>query len=373
MWNSKNRYIIQGNAEKQEMDMYHAIIASTYACNLRCKHCYLPDFSNRRISLPALEKFINEWASIVEKERGIFGGIFHLKGGEPFLDKHFTDIVSYVINTGKLRLMITTNGTIWRDDLFEMLGNAFDVLDGNVIVNISLDGATKETHEQTRGADTYDRTVRMVTKLVAMDIPVHINFVLTSKNMHEVKDIVQIAKQLGVLQVNILPFNPEGQSRENKSLRLPPLKAYEVTRDVYDKGDESTKSLLCGTLPDIKAIEEQKDEGTCECVAGYKGLYYISPTGDTYSCPALMAKGYKIGNIESESIVDIHSRSGSISIGDTSAKNASDYICKGVRLMSEERKETDLLEDAKALNLHLNKTNKPKRKNTNSYCVSRNI
>jgi MoaA/NifB/PqqE/SkfB family radical SAM enzyme len=151
MWNETNNYIISGNALTREMDLYHLIVAPSYACDLRCKHCYLPDHAADTIPLEKLFGIIDEWEDIVLEDRGRLEGIFHLKGGEVAVMPYFDDVLRYIRDLGTLRLMLTTNGVRWAESAIRLLAECRDALEGNVIVNVSLDGASAETHEYIRG------------------------------------------------------------------------------------------------------------------------------------------------------------------------------------------------------------------------------
>src|SRR5688572_11848747 len=82
-------YVMQGLTSKRQLDTYHLILAPTHACNLRCKHCYLPDHKNELLPREIALRILDEWSDIVLDERKPFQGIFHVKGGEPFVVPYF--------------------------------------------------------------------------------------------------------------------------------------------------------------------------------------------------------------------------------------------------------------------------------------------
>ena len=47
---SAESYVMRGFKARRELDIYHLILAPTHACNLRCKHCYLPNHATQMLS-----------------------------------------------------------------------------------------------------------------------------------------------------------------------------------------------------------------------------------------------------------------------------------------------------------------------------------
>lgn len=102
---------------------------------------------------------LEEWSQITLREKGRYNGIFHVKGGEPFVVPYLTDIVDRLVELSSLRFMMTTNGTHSRPRDFDLLQRANDGLDGNITVVVSLDGATSATHDFLRGSGRFDKTM----------------------------------------------------------------------------------------------------------------------------------------------------------------------------------------------------------------------
>ena len=71
-------YVMKGSCSKRALDTYHLILAPTFACNIRCRHCYLPDHAAQGLSSDRVLRLVDEWSEIIVAERGPFGGIFHL-------------------------------------------------------------------------------------------------------------------------------------------------------------------------------------------------------------------------------------------------------------------------------------------------------
>jgi MoaA/NifB/PqqE/SkfB family radical SAM enzyme len=117
---SKDRtYVMRGDADDKALDIYHLIFAPTHACNLRCRHCYLPDHDTLMFPKAEALRLLNEWSKLVSEERGPYGGIFHVKGGEPLIVPYLWELVDRLASLCSLRFMITTNATLFDPEALE--------------------------------------------------------------------------------------------------------------------------------------------------------------------------------------------------------------------------------------------------------------
>ncbi|GEM_PF-6853684 len=393
MWTSKSNYIIQGNSLKKELNLYHLILAPTYDCNLRCKHCYLPNFDKKTINSEKINSLISDWSNIVMHEKGEYGGVIHIKGGEPLVMQDFENIIEKVSSLKSLRLMITTNGSIIKKSVFNALKNATVALKNNVIVNVSLDGSTSGTHDFLRGKGSFTNAIDFINRLKQEQIPTHINFVVHKGNLNEVNDVLKVATEHDVRQVNFLPFVAKNYGESIISNVLSPKEFFETIENIYINSTEKEKTLLTGTISDILRIEKSNERQTKECVAGYKGFYYIVPDGSIFTCPNLMEQEYSIGNINEVSIKEVHSeRIGNLyhkidkvlkrkeiafAHDDDSetfeCAKCDRYNCKGALIHYSENKEERIVREYNEFNSYLENVYSTSDIEELAFCFSRNI
>ena len=103
---------------------------------------------------------------------------------------------------------------------------------------------------------------------------------------------------------------------------------------LYREGDERRRELLTGNYAHILDLEEQGVCTSCECVAGYKGLFYITPDGNVYSCPNLVSNSLALGNFLETSLDEIHEVNVEKLYEDRIQSDDTDdrYLCRGERL-----------------------------------------
>jgi len=155
----------------------------TYNCNLKCKMC---PFWKRSTSDLSLE---NE-KTILKRiyDSGVCGIAF--EGGEPLLRKDLVQILQYARSL-PLQTSLITNGTLLESKIDEIA----KYINGGIYV--SIDGIEK-THDEIRGVKgCFKKAIRGINA-ASQKIPVAINTTIMAENIHEIEDLVKLAKELDV-------------------------------------------------------------------------------------------------------------------------------------------------------------------------------
>lgn len=155
----------------------------TYNCNLRCKMC---PFWKRSAPDSSLERE----KAILKRvyDSGACGIAF--EGGEPLLRKDLVEILAFSRSL-PLHTSIISNGTLLESRIDEICPYI------NGVVYVSLDGLEK-THDAIRGVDgCFKKAIRGIAA-AAQKVPVTINTTIMAENIHEIEDLVKLAKELDV-------------------------------------------------------------------------------------------------------------------------------------------------------------------------------
>ena len=155
----------------------------TYNCNLRCKMC------------PFWKRSAQE--SSTEQEKQILKQIYHsgtcsvaFEGGEPLLRKDLVEILAFSRSL-PLHTNLITNGTLLESRIDEIAQYI------NGALYVSLDGMEK-THDTIRGVNgCFKKAVKGITASKAK-VSVTINTTIMADNIHEIEDLVKLAKELDV-------------------------------------------------------------------------------------------------------------------------------------------------------------------------------
>jgi MoaA/NifB/PqqE/SkfB family radical SAM enzyme len=155
----------------------------TYNCNLKCKMCPFWKRSNKDLS--------------TETEKTILRRIYDsgacaiaFEGGEPLLRKDLNEILAFSRSL-PLQTSLVTNGTL----LASKIGEIAQYINGAIYV--SLDGLEK-THDVIRGVNgCFKKTLEGITA-ASKKVHVIINTTIMNENIHEIEDLVELAKGLDV-------------------------------------------------------------------------------------------------------------------------------------------------------------------------------
>jgi MoaA/NifB/PqqE/SkfB family radical SAM enzyme len=160
----------------------------TNECNLACLHCI--EESGPGKAFP--DELTDEQVfNFLEQAMDLEIPYLSFSGGEPMVHPRFFEMVEYVCaRNGQLK--IETNGAYLSPENCARLKSL-----GVKAVQVSLDGATRETFNRMRVRGDFDRTVEGVRHLRAAGVPIEINYSPTSFNAHEIGAAVDLAADLG--------------------------------------------------------------------------------------------------------------------------------------------------------------------------------
>ncbi len=217
----------------------------TYACNLRCKHCYAT-------AGKALEDELTteEALDVIDRLNKLGTTIIAFSGGEPLVRRDIFDLTAYAADKG-IYVAIATNGTLITEERArEMKEN------GVSYAQISLDGL-KETHDKFRGIKgCFDRTVEGIKNAVKAGLFVNVSMTVTRYNYNDVPAVVELCEKLGVNWFMHYNFIPTGRGREIIEADITPEQREELLKWLYEKNYSSNISLL-STAPQFARVALQ--------------------------------------------------------------------------------------------------------------------
>jgi radical SAM protein with 4Fe4S-binding SPASM domain len=183
----------------------------TDACNLRCRHCCTASGIPRpdELTLGELERVIDQVVSM---------GVRYLviSGGEPMLRPDLPQVLAYARHRG-LAVTLLTNGLLVDRSAAQMLSRM------KIRVKISLDGATRKTHEALRGSGTFDSTLEALSILRSAEAEgLAVHFTLNRLNSAELLSLPAVLSSIGVRNLVVGVIKPSGRARENADLLVSP-------------------------------------------------------------------------------------------------------------------------------------------------------
>ena len=171
-------------------------------CNLKCCFCYL--------SLPASrEKAIFLSAETIHRQLQdllpFTSGLTLSCGYEPLTSPHFTEILRSLAPYHVPHLNLVTNATLLSEDKIEAI-----IKNGVETLLFSLDSPDKTTYESIRRGACFETVTANIKRLTSMKKALRsqtpfltLIAVLMQSTMHQLKDLVDLAIELGVTSITI--------------------------------------------------------------------------------------------------------------------------------------------------------------------------
>lgn len=229
----------------------------TTQCNLQCKHCY-SDSGKKKTNELSTDQAKNVIDILDEQSVPIIS----FSGGEPLVRDDIFELTRYATDKG-IYVGIATNGTLITNNIAQKMKDA-----GVKFVQISIDGASSESHDPFRGLPgMLEKAIEGVKNCVKQDFFVNIATVATKNNLSEIPDIIRLCDELNVKWFMIYNFVPVGRGKSVVTTDLDPSQREEILTYLYKvlKEDEIDVDLL-STAPQFARValehEYYKDEKT---------------------------------------------------------------------------------------------------------------
>jgi MoaA/NifB/PqqE/SkfB family radical SAM enzyme len=164
-----------------------------FGCNYRCLFCI--HGGGRQIRSAQLDPLAFERLKpLIEQISHV-----HMTGlGEPFLNPHLPDYLSYFRENGK-SYYINTNGSLLEDTHIDLMTTSPSEL------SVSLDAGDRETYEKVRCGGSWDRVVSRVKRVSQVKADrkspyplLYLTFHINALNLMSLKRVPELARDLGV-------------------------------------------------------------------------------------------------------------------------------------------------------------------------------
>ncbi len=250
----------------------------TERCNLRCKHCYQEGRKVRELSREQIFAIIEEIAALLQVWRESydleFQPSFNVTGGEPFLRPDFFAILERMAGIG-WEIYVLTNGTVITEERARRLADL--PVHG---VQVSLEGP-RGIHDAIRGQGSFAASLAGIRLLTAAGIKVSLNATLSRLNAPYFRELVEVARHLGVPRLGFSRLVPSGAGRAllDQMLSTAQVKSlYEAALSLKIEGLEVATGDPMGAQVKVPAPEEIDSEPfpAGGCSAGVAGLTILA-------------------------------------------------------------------------------------------------
>lgn len=160
----------------------------TNECDLACLHCIEESGPGKAFRDELSESQAFAFLEQVAAEQVPY---MSFSGGEPTLHPRFFEMAAYLCER-QTQLKIETNAHTLTAEGCARLKRS-----GVKAVQVSLDGATRETFNRMRVRGDFDRALAGIAHLRSAGVPIEINYSPTRFNIHEIGRAVDLAFELG--------------------------------------------------------------------------------------------------------------------------------------------------------------------------------
>jgi sulfatase maturation enzyme AslB (radical SAM superfamily) len=188
-------------------------IYTNYDCNLRCTYCVAkssPNAARRAIGLANVKRLVDE-----SVELGFVHAFF--TGGEPFLLPDIFDMLAY--SSARLQTTVLTNAMLLHGARLEKL---VAIANGNLLVQVSLDGGRAEDHDAYRGKCSWERAVEGIRRLQEHGFRVRLGTTETPANSASLNLLCEFHRTLGIPDEDhfVRPLARRGNSKQGLELSM---------------------------------------------------------------------------------------------------------------------------------------------------------
>ena len=254
----------------------------TYACNLQCVHC----LSSSGTRDPR-ELTTEQAKAVLDELRDLQVFYINIGGGEPMVRRDFFELLEHAEHCN-IGVKFSTNGAFITPENARRLA-AMNYLD----IQISLDGADRETNDRVRGEGSYDIAIRAMNNLRDASFGrFKISVVMTRDNVSQLDEFKALADSYGA-QLRITRLRPAGRGADTWN-ELHPTAAQQ--RIIYDWLMLHGEDVLTGdSFFHLNAFGDALP-GLNLCGAG-RVVCLIDPLGDVYACPFVIHDEFKAGSV----------------------------------------------------------------------------
>lgn len=262
---------------------------TTRNCNLSCIHCRAAATKGPHKG----ELDTKAGLALLDQIREVGKPVVILTGGEPLMREDIFELARHGTQKG-LRMVMAPNGTLITKATAREMVEA-----GIQRISVSLDGATRESHDRFRQVEgAFDGAIQGIKFAKQVGLEFQINTTITQQNLEEIPKIQELAVELGAVAHHIFLLVPTGRGKYIIDQEISAQQYEETLNWFYDQRDKVPLQLKATCAPHYYRILRQRarqdgkkvtfethglDAVTRGCLGG-TGFCFISHVGVVQPC-----------------------------------------------------------------------------------------
>lgn len=290
------------------------IIKPTYACNFRCKYCYLSNetkSSHKKFDVKLAKKAIRQIRTVLEKKpRQKLSLIWH--GGEPLLwgIENYRAIFAFMkeeLSEVQYKNSMQTNLSLINEEFIDLF------MQHNVHIGFSLDGI-KHINDSQRvdvaGAGTFDTIMEKVAICKERGLSIGCIIVGSKKHIGHIPELYQFLCNHN-LNFKFNPLFAAGEARNNTDeIGITPDEYAEMAIELFDLWyNDNEHNIKESNFEEIASNLLSNNPSSCMFGKNCQEHFFaIAPDGDIMQCGRFCdtsLKEYAYGNLREGTLSDI--------------------------------------------------------------------
>jgi len=266
-------------------------LAITGDCNLRCRHCWVdagPAPAAPGLPLQALRRVVKEYVAIG-------GSGLRITGGEPLCHPGWLELLRLARALGLRRLALQTNAMLLGDgDVAALRELDFPGL----TIEISLDGATAQSHDLVRGEGAFVQALAGVRRLVDGGLARRVALFFTEMrhNLEEFPALLELAAGLGVTSVSAGTLVRGGRAATDAHLFPPSRDQY--LRLLQRQAEDRCFRELYAAIGTMAALEWRRGDAPRTDACTFVENPYLDPAGRLYPCLMCRTDEFSVAGVD---------------------------------------------------------------------------
>ncbi len=245
----------------------------TYACPLQCPYCSNPlDYTRYKNELTT-----DDWKRVLSEARSMGAVQLGLSGGEPLVRQDLTEIVNHARELGYYTNLITSGHGLNEDRIIELKDAGLDH------IQISFQASSADLNDYIAGTNAFQQKKDMARLVKKHGYPMVLCVVIHRQNIHQMRDILELAIELEADYVEIANTQYYGWAHRNRDQLLP-------TRQQFIEAEaiaQQYKQKLEDTMKIYYVVPDYYEDRPKACMNGWGTTFLtIAPDGTALPCHA---------------------------------------------------------------------------------------
>ena len=269
----------------------------TYKCPLQCPYCSNPlDYAKHTAELNT-----EDWKRVLSQARKMGAVQLGFSGGEPLTRQDLPELVQHARQLGYYSNLITSGYGLTEEKIIQLKEAGLDH------IQISIQASTQELNDHLAGTESYE-TKKQVAHLVKKHgYPMVLCVVIHRENIHQMRQILEMAEELGADYLELANTQYYGWAHENRDLLLPTKEQFEEAEAIA----QAYKEKVAGKMKIYYVIPDFYEDRPKACMNGWGTTFLtIAPDGVALPChSARELPGLDCPNVNDLSIQEIWNES----------------------------------------------------------------